>query len=150
MRKFLLAVSAFAMSALPSVAADDPIAVRKALMASVGASAGVAGGLMKNEIPYNPAVAKAAIASINATANAYGDFFPDGSQTGGNTEASPKIWEDAAGFQAALAKFKGATAAAVEAAGKDGPADLAAFQAAIGPVFDNCKGCHEVFRVMKK
>nr|WP_306306754.1 cytochrome c [Nitratireductor aquibiodomus] len=39
------------------------------------------------------------------------------------------------------------TAAAVEASGKDGPADLAAFQAAIGPVFGNCKSCHENFRV---
>ncbi|MCG8564863.1 MAG: hypothetical protein MI747_07250, partial [Desulfobacterales bacterium] len=35
-------------------AADDPIATRQAIMSSVGAAAGLGGGMMKGEIPYNP------------------------------------------------------------------------------------------------
>ena len=35
----------------------------------------------------------------------------------------------------------------MEAAGEDGPADLAAFKAAVGPVLGNCKSCHESYRV---
>jgi phosphate acetyltransferase len=52
-------------------------------------------------------------------------------------------------FNAAVAKFKADTDAAAAASGKDGPADLEAFKAAIGPVFANCKSCHEGFRVKK-
>lgn len=147
MKRLVLAFSVAALSASAVMAADDPIAVRKALMQNAGAAAGVAGAMMKQELEYSPVVAKAAIVALNATAQAYGDFFPAGSESGGNSTASPKIWEDAAGFSAAVAKFQGDVGAALQAAGKDGPADLAAFQAAIGPVFANCKSCHEGFRV---
>lgn len=148
MKKLVIAVSALALSATAVIAADDPIAVRKGLMQSVGAAAGVSGGLMKGEIDYNPVVAKLAIATMSGVAHAYGDYFPEGSTSDAST-ASPKIWEDAAGYQAALDKFKADTEAAVAAAGKDGPADLAAFQAAVGPVLANCKSCHEAFRIQK-
>ena len=79
MRKSLIVLSVLAGSvATAAVAADDPIAVRKALMQGVGGAAGTAGGMMKGEIPYNPVVAKGAIAAINASASAFGDYFPEG------------------------------------------------------------------------
>ncbi len=52
-----------------------------------------------------------------------------------------------AGFQDELAKFQQATAAAQKAAGKDGPADKAAFAGLMKPIFDSCKSCHEGYRV---
>ena len=125
--------------ATPGLAADDPIAVRQALMDNNGAAAAVAGGILKDEIPYNPAVAKGVIFALDATAPAYGSFFPEGSVDPARSHASPKIWEDAAGFQAELGKFQAATAAAVAAAGKEGPADKAAFAAAMQPIFGSCK-----------
>lgn len=146
MRKLIFAISTLALSAGAVAAADDPVAVRKALMQANGASAGLAAGMLKEEIEYNPAAAKAAIATLDATAAAFGDFFPEGSDTG-DTTASPKIWEDMAGFQEAVAKFQADTRAATEASGKDGPADLAAFEQAVGPVLGNCRSCHEDFRV---
>lgn len=148
MKKLLLAVSVLAMSASAVIAADDPIAVRKALMQAVGAAAGASGAMMKGEMDYNPGVAKLAIAAVNASSHAFGDYFPDGSTSDAST-ASPKIWEDMAGFKAAAAKFAGDSAAAMQASGKDGPADLDAFKAAMGPVLGNCKTCHEAFRVQK-
>ena len=147
MKKSLSALSVVVASIATAYAADDPIAVRKALMQGVGASAAVSGAMMKNELPYSPVVAKAAIASINASAQAVGDYFPEGSDMGADTTASPKIWEDRAGFDKEIAEFQAAIGAAVQASGKDGPADLAAFQAAIGPVFDRCKECHEGYRI---
>jgi cytochrome c556 len=146
-KKSLIALSVVVASVAAAYAADDPIAVRKALMQGVGASAGVSGAMMKSELPYSPAIGKAAIASINASAQAFGDYFPEGSDMGADTTASPKIWEDRAGFDDQIAKLQAAIGAAVQASGKDGPADLAAFQAAIGPVFDRCKECHEGYRV---
>jgi len=130
-------------------AADDPIAVRKAVMQSVGAAAGLGGGMMKGEVAYSPAAGKSAIASMNAAAVSYGDFFPEGSETGGDTTAAPAIWEDRAGFDAELAKFASATGSAMQASGKDGPADLDAFKAAFGPVLQSCKSCHEGYRVKR-
>ncbi len=148
MRKIVLGLAALCFTGMTATAADDPLASRQAIMKAVGASAGLTGGMMKGAIPYNPAAGKAAIASMNAAAVTFGDYFPEGSNTG-DTTASPKIWEDAAGFQAALTKFSDATGAAMAAAGKDGPADLDAFKAAMGPVMGNCKSCHEGFRVKK-
>jgi cytochrome c556 len=90
---------------------------------------------------------KAVIEAFSATAHAYGSFFPEGSTDPARTKASPKIWEDPAGFRAALDKFSADVAAAREAAGKEGPADKAAFAAAVQPVLGNCKSCHEDFRL---
>jgi cytochrome c556 len=133
--------------ATAAFAADDPIAIRQALMDNNGAAAGVAGAVMKDQIAYAPVLGKAVIEAFSATAHAYGSFFPEGSTDPARTKASPKIWEDPAGFQAALDKFSADVAAAREAAGKEGPADKAAFAAAVQPVLGNCKSCHEDFRL---
>lgn len=152
MKKFALALSALALSASAVSAGghltgNDAVDTRKALMQGVGAAAGLAGAMMKGEMDYNPAVAKSAIATMRGAAYAVGAFFPEGTDSVKGTTAAPKIWEDMDGFTMALGKFKADTDAAAAASGKDGPADLDAFKAAIGPVFGNCKSCHEAFRV---
>ncbi len=149
MKHFMKAgIGALLLVSGTAFAADDPIAVRKALMQATGGAAGLAGGMMKGEIAYNPAAGKSAIASLRAVAHSFGEFFPDGSLTG-DTTASPKIADDADGWKKALAKFAADADAAAKASGKDGPADLDAFKAAAGPVLSNCKTCHEAFRVKK-
>jgi cytochrome c556 len=145
-RRLPILVGALAL-ATSAFAADDPIATRQALMDNNGAAAGLAGGVMKDEVAYSPVVGKAVIEAFSATAHAVGSFFPEGSADPARSKASPKIWEDAAGFQAALEKFGTDVAAAREAAGKDGPADKAAFAAAVQPVLGNCKSCHEAYRL---
>lgn len=132
--------------ALPSLAAADPIATRQALMDSLAGAVGLAAGVQKGEVAYSPGVGKAALTAANATALAFGDFFPEGSDTG-DTKASPKIWEDRAGFDADLAKLQEAAAAGVAGAGKDGPAEAAAFAELMKPVMGTCKTCHESFRL---
>jgi cytochrome c556 len=135
-------------AATAAFAADDPVAARQAIMDSNGAAAAVAGGMLKDEIPYSPVVAKAVIAALDATAHTFGDYFPAGSEgEPGKSSAAPKIWEDPTAFEAALAKFSTDVAGAATASGKDGPADKAAFQAAVQPVLGNCKSCHESFRL---
>lgn len=149
MRLLPIALGAFGLSALAAVAADDPIAARQAVMDANGSAGAAAGGMLKQEIPYSPVVANAVIGALNATAHTFGDYFPEGSDDPDRSSAAPKIWEDPAAFEAALAKFSTDVAAAVSAAGKDGPPDLAAFQAAIQPVMANCRSCHEEFRIRK-
>lgn len=146
MKRTAFAVSALMLLATAASAADDPIASRKALMDANGAAAGVSAALLKGNMDYNPTVAKAAIMTLRAVSHSYGAFFPAGSDKG-NTKASPKIWEDAAGFQKELGEFQEHADAAAQAAGKDGPADLAAFKAAVTPIFDDCKDCHQNYRL---
>ncbi|QFT31537.1 cytochrome c [Roseibium porphyridii] len=126
-------------------ASDDPIETRKAIMSSVGAAAGLGGGMMKAEIDYVPAAGKAAIATVRAASLTFGDYYPAGSDQG-DTGAAAAIWEDPDGFAAELAKFQAATEKAAAASGKDGPADLDAFKGAMGPVLATCKSCHETYR----
>jgi len=146
LRKSRLLAGLMLMVALPALAAEDPIAVRKMLMASNGASAAVAGAMLKDELAYSPVVAKAVIVSLDATAAAVGDFFPEGTLDPARSEAAPRIWEDPAGFTAELTKFQQVAAAASQVSGRGGPADKAAFQAAIQPVLGSCQSCHEGFR----
>ncbi len=129
-----------------ALAASDPILVRQKIMKANNAAARVAGGIIKGEIAFDAKVATAAIRTMNAAAYTYGNYFPAGSETGMKTRADPKIWSDMAGFEAKLAQFQKDTDAAAAAK----PADLDAFKAAMGPVFKNCKGCHEDYRTKKK
>jgi len=133
--------------ALPAVAAEDPIAVRQALMGSNGAAAAVAGAMLKDQLAYSPLLGRTVIATVNGTSRAVGDFFPEGTLDPANSAAAASIWENPAGFAEALAAFQEAAAAASAASGREGPADKAAFAAAIGPVLETCQGCHEDFRV---
>ncbi len=137
--KLALAFGTLAILATPAVAAEDPVMVRKILMQGNAAGAGLAGAMLKGEMEYSPAAGKAAIASMNASEGSAEE----------DTTAAPAIWEDAAGWEAELAKFTSATSAAAEASGREGPADLDTFKAAVGPVLGTCKSCHEGYRVKR-
>jgi cytochrome c556 len=145
MKKLL--ASAFALMLVGGTAAaqEDPVKARQALMGAAASAAGIAIPMLKGEMEYHPAVAKAAISTFYGVSVSAHAFFPEGS--GANTKAAPKIWEDAEGFKAAFAKFEAAAEAADKAAGREGPADLKAFQQAVGPVLQNCGSCHENFRL---
>lgn len=148
MKKLPILIGALAALGTAAFAADDPVAVRQALMQSNAASAGVAGAVMKDELAYSPAIGKSAIMAWNAVAASVGDFFPEGTAGPDNdSDASPKIWEDMAGFEAALSKFQTDVAAAVEASGDDGPADKEAFATVAQQVLGNCKACHDNYRI---
>jgi cytochrome c556 len=138
-----LALTVFAGSAF---AAEDPIAARKGMMSNVGKAMGAAAAMVKGEAEFDARVGELAFRTMNAVSLGYGEMFPAGSETGGETEASPKIWEDNAGFMAAVAKFQGDTASAIKAA----PVDLDGFKVAFGQVAANCKACHEAYRIKKE
>ncbi|MEC9368489.1 MAG: cytochrome c [Pseudomonadota bacterium] len=138
-------VGAVAFGALAAVAADDPIKARKELMKQVGASTKAASEMVSGKVDFDQAKAAEAMKTIAAVPDQYVKLFPDTSKTGGETEASPKIWEDMAGFVAAAEKLKVAAAQGEEAA-KQG---IGAYKAAFGELVKNCKSCHEAYRVKK-
>jgi cytochrome c556 len=143
MKKFILAAAALALAG--SAAFADPIADRQALMKANGKAMGAIVPMTKGEKPFDAAVVLDALQTINTNAQKIdAALFPAGTDQG-DTEASPKIWEDMAGFQAKVDKFKADAAAAAAAP----PQDVEALKATLGAVGSNCGGCHETFRIKK-
>jgi cytochrome c556 len=141
---FGLAAVGVGVVATAASATDDPILTRQKLMQANGAGFyGVAGGMLKGEIPFEARAANAVLRTSSAVAYSFGDYFPEGSETGGDTRASPKIWEDMAGFQAALEKFR----ADADAAAASKPQDLETFRTVIAQLGENCQSCHEEYRM---
>ena len=141
-RKIAIAIGVMSL-ATAYASAQDPIADRKAAMKSVGGATGVVSKMLKGQMDFDAAAALEALTTMNEVSQTFGDLFPEGSETGGKTTASPAIWEDKAGFDAAVAKFEMDTAAAVAAA----PADVDALKVAFGAVGANCGTCHKSYRV---
>lgn len=141
----LVLAAAAAGFAVTGVAGIDPIEKRHELMESVGKAAKPVGKMFKGEMEYDAAVVSESLHTWKKVSQLFGRLFPEGSQTGGETEAAPAIWEDRAGFEQALANFGDAVDAAIEA----NPQTLDAAKATVGPVFKTCKGCHDEYRIEK-
>ena len=143
-RLCLLTASLFLLlPALPVLAGDSPQEARHESMEDVGGAAKKIGKMMKGETEFDAAVANASLAAWAEAAATFGDLFPEGSETGHDTEAKASIWTDRDGFNEQVALFAEKSEAAVAA----NPQDLGALKAAAGPVFKVCKSCHESYRV---
>jgi cytochrome c556 len=141
---FAVAIAAVAFGATVTVAQQDPIAARRALMKENSAQARIGAAMVKGEQPFNLDAAKKIFATFENAASKMPTLYPDNSKTGGDTTASPKIWEDMNAFKAAFAKF-GADVKAASAK----VTDLDSFKAQFGATTRACGGCHEVYRVKK-
>ncbi len=143
MKRTVLAVVALALGATV-VAAQDPIAARKAAMKNNGDQAKIGTAMAKGEAPFDLAKAQAVFAAYADAATKVKDLFPDTAKTGGDTAADPRIWENKADFEAKLVKF-GSDAKDAQAKVKD----EASFKDTFAAVQKNCGGCHETYRVKK-
>jgi cytochrome c556 len=138
------AVVVVAFGATAVVAQQDPIAARKTLMKANGQAADTLAKMVKGEAPFDQAAAQKAFATFEDAAAKMPALFPDNSKTGGETAASPKIWENTADVKAKFVKL-GDDAKAAKASVKD----LDSLKAAFGNVGKNCGGCHETYRIKK-
>ena len=144
LRKYLLPAIVLAIvPAAIALAGDSPQEARHELMEDVGSAAKTIGTMLKEEAPFDAAQAMAALQVWADAAEPFGELFPEGSESGFDTEAKSTIWTDRAGFDKALAEFKQQADAAVAA----NPQTLAELQPAAGAVFKTCKSCHEGYRV---
>lgn len=144
MKRFVVAVSLLALAT--SAAFADVIADRKAAMKENAREVGVLMKMVKGEADFDAAAALAALTALDGNVQRLdvAATFPAGSDKG-DTTASPKIWEDPAGFQTEVDKFKAATADAVAKP----PQDLDALKAQVGVIGQSCASCHQSFRVKK-
>lgn len=126
--------------------AQDAISKRKEFMKSVGGATKLSNEMIKGDKAFDGKAAADALIKVHA---GWGDFvklFPKGTETGGETTASPKIWENTKDFDEKGQVLAKAAKSAADAAPKGKDAFAEAFKA----VGAQCKGCHEVYRIPKK
>jgi cytochrome c556 len=141
----LITLPALLLSSL-ALAASDPILERQELMENTRDAAKLVGGMLKEKQPFDAEIAMESLRVWKKTATEAGDLFPEGSETGHDTEAKMSIWTDRDGFNEKMAVFGKAVDAAIAA----NPDSLKALGKAAGPIFKACKGCHEGYRVEKE
>ncbi|MEO3387869.1 cytochrome c [Mesorhizobium sp. CAU 1741] len=144
MRFLVCVATAISLSAV--AASADPIEDRQALMKERGAVMRILGPIAQGREPFEADKVLEALEELNANAQATTDvdaLWPEGSDSGGDNDSAPAVWEDREGFVAATNKYAADAAAAAEAA----PQDLEAFRAVFGPVASNCGSCHEAYRL---
>ena len=140
--RFAFPLAAVAIAGL-AIAGEDPRHERHELMEGVGDAAKPLGAMLKGEKDFDAAVAMESFRTFEAASKKLGGLFPPGSETGEGTEAAPAIWEDREGFDAAIAEWQEAVAAAIAAA----PATLDDAKPVAGAIFNTCKGCHDNYRI---
>lgn len=139
----LLAATAVATPAAAQFAKpEDAIKYRKAAMTMQGTHFGRVAAMAAGRVPFDAKVAADNAEVVAIVSKWQFTGFVAGSDKG-DTKAKPEIWTEAAKFQDAVRKSQEAVdkfAAAVKTGNLD------SIKAAVGPVGQTCKACHDTFR----
>jgi cytochrome c556 len=125
---------------------SDPIAARKALMKGNNDNARAMVQTIRGQKPFDPAAVDAAYAQWADTAQKLSGLFPDDSKTGGDTRATPKIWQNKKDFDEKALAFGKAVAETRDKAKES----LDGLKAAIPVVGKACDNCHEDYRLSRQ
>jgi len=126
-------------------AQQDQVKATQAMMKGNGKNAGALAAMVKGEKPYDQAAVDAAMAQFEDTIKKFPTLFPDsikGLKPEGDYSASPKVWEDKAGFNEHIVSFSKAVA---DAKGKI--KDLDSLKVVLPTIGKQCGGCHETYRL---
>lgn len=145
-RFFVFSILSVCFISSSALAGGDPIEKRQQLMEETRDAAKVIGSMLKEKEPFDADAAMNSLKVWEKTAAIAGDLFPEGSETGHDTEAKAEIWTDRDGFNERMADF----GAKVDAAIAANPASLEDLGKVAGPIFKSCKACHEGYRVEKE
>lgn len=145
MNTVLSAIMVICLGTTAAIAAGEPQTVRQEMMKKAGGAAGALGAIAKGEKPYDAEAVKAALTTLAEVGKTFPDHFPAGTETGLDTEASPKIWESMDDFKAKSIKL--ATVAEAQLASM--PADQAGVGAALQAIGPTCGDCHQSYRLKK-
>lgn len=137
----ILLAAALGLGVTAVVAQGDPIAERQNLMKAQAQATGGGAKMLKGEEAFDLARARKIFETYLVTTSKFAGLFPDDSKTGGKTRALPSIWQDRAGFNAAIAKFD-----ADAKAGLAATTSVDTFKAAFQKATTNCQSCHETYR----
>lgn len=133
-------------TALPAAAQfakpEDAVKYRQSAMALQGATLGRVFAMANGRVPFDAKVAAENIEIIAMLNKLQFAAFVDGTDVG-NTRAKPTVWTQKDKFAAEITQNQEAVAK-LAAAGKTGNLDQ--IKAAVGPVGQSCKSCHDEFQ----
>jgi len=147
MKRIVIVAAVLAFSAGAVIAQQDQVKQTQAQMKDNGKNAGALVAMVKGEKPYDQAAVDAALAQFEDTVKKFPTLFPEstkGLKPEGDYSASPKIWEDKAGFDAHVASFAQAVGNA-----KGKIKDLDTLKAELPLIGKQCGNCHETYRIKK-
>ena len=143
-RKVLAAGALCLLGATVVLAAENMHEAREAAMKKIGGAMGGLAAIAKGEKPYDAETVKSSLTTMSEAIKVFPSYFPEGSEMD-DQEASPKIWENKADFEAHAKKL----ADDADALLAQLPADQAAVGAAMGVLGKDCGACHELYRIKK-
>ncbi len=148
MPRYLVTLACAAAVAGPAAllaAGHSPVEQREAKMKTVGESTQTVGKMVKGETEFDAAVALTALEDMRAATEGFADLYPDGTQGESSNKwlAADAVWTDREGFEATLAAFQEDLDTAIDAA----PDTRQAMASQFGMVTENCKTCHEDYRL---
>ncbi len=142
-------VAALAAGAAVAQATPEELAAaveaRHNHMKSYGGALGALGKMAKGEVPYDAAAAVAAADKlVELSSLDQSGFWLPGTETGAidDSDALPALFENLGDYATRTAALNAAAVAMQTAAATD----LAALQAAMGPLGGACGSCHETYR----
>jgi cytochrome c556 len=116
----------------------DAIKQRREAMRTIASAGTPPFKMVKGEAPFELAAVQAGLKAYQDEAAKLARLFPEDSKTGGDTDASPKIWQARAEFEGAINTFistaKNAAASIT---------DEASFKREYPAVVRSCGGCHK-------
>jgi cytochrome c556 len=139
MRRFVIAATLFAVAAGVTIAVAqnaDAVKQRRETMRVIARAGAEPFKMTRGEAPFDLAAVQAVLKAIEDNAPKFKAAFPDNSKTGG-TDATAKVWESRAEFDAIIDKWVAdakATASAIK--------DEATFKAEYPKMVQTCGSCH--------
>lgn len=145
--KYLVGALIVTLGATATMAQEDVIGQRRALMRSNNTAAQSLGPMIRGEVPFDAAVAQKAVATIKENGTKIPALFPAPAAGApapapGTTRALPAIWTANDDFKARAAKLS----TDADAAEKAAAVGLDAFKVAFTALQANCGGCHGAYR----
>lgn len=143
----LAAVAGTAYAQPAANAGRQAIEARKAVFVLIANNFKPIGETLQGKKPYDAADVQKRAARVAFLADLIAETLPDASNTGlPDTKAKPEIWSDKAGFDKKLNEFREHSATLAKVSASETSASDA-FKAAAAAVAQDCKGCHEAYKV---
>ena len=141
------AISANAQNAPGPSPSRQAVEARKAAFVLIANNFRPLGEVVKGNVPYDPAEVQKRAARVAFLGGLLDEAFPDASNLGEPySKAKAEVWSDHAGFDKKLKDFQAHAATLVQVSATEKSA-TDAFKTAFAAVGQDCKGCHETYKV---
>ena len=125
--------------------AEDAVKYRQSVYQIFSAQAGVIGGMIKGEIPFDAAEINKRATNIGKVAPMLGDTYFPATRDVKESKLKEAAWNNMADFQD-KGKVFGKALGELITASSDPDFDIKSARKTAGALFNGCKGCHEDYR----